>query len=264
MLNSLKVLILQRNQLLRFAVRDLQRRYLGSVLGLLWAVIQPLTTVAVIWFVFEIGFKVKTIHSSVPFSIWLLTAMIPWFFLVEVLNGSCYSVIEQSGIIKKMVISTELLPMVKVISGLIMHLVFLVIMLIIAVFFGLGPIANWLYILYFLISALVFLFAVALITSSISVFFRDMGQIVALVSQVGFWATPIFWDLAIVPEKYHFFFKLNPVYYITEGYRLSVLGSGFSSMGFIWTAYFWAVSICLLATGLWCFAKLKPHFNEVL
>jgi ABC-type polysaccharide/polyol phosphate export permease len=264
MLYSLKPLMLQRNQLFRFAARDLQRRYLGSVLGLLWAVIQPLTTVVVIWFVFEIGFKVKTVDSSVPFSIWLLSAMIPWFFLVEVLNGSCYSVIDQAGIIKKMVISTELLPMVKVISGLILHIVFVVIMLMIAVLFGLGPIVEWLYIVYFLICSIVFLFAIALITSSISVFFRDMGQIVGLVSQVGFWATPIFWDLAIVPEKYHTFFKLNPVYYITEGYRLSVLGSGFSGMSIAWTAYFWVISICLLITGVWCFARLKPHFNEVL
>ena len=85
--------------------------------------------------------------------------------------------------------------------------------------YDLMPSVYWLQIFYYLISATVFLLGLSWITSSVVIFFRDLGQFISMSIQFGFWLTPIFWSLSMVPEEYRWWFELNPAYYITQGYR---------------------------------------------
>ncbi|PKH01857.1 teichoic acid ABC transporter permease [Psychromonas sp. MB-3u-54] len=244
--------------------RDLQNRYLGSLLGGVWAFIQPLVTLLVMWFVFQVGFKAQPTPDGVPFTLWLVSAMIPWFFFSETLSNATNSIIDQADVVKKIVFKVSLLPIVKIISALIIHLFFIGILLSIAIAYGYYPTLNWLQIPYFLFCSLVLLLGISWITSSIVVFFRDIGQVVAVVIQLGFWGTPIFWQVGMIPEQYQWLFKLNPVFYITEGYRNSVTTDIWFWEDASWTSYYWLVTVFILLIGIICFKKLKPHFADVL
>ena len=102
------------------------------------------------------------------------------------------------------------------------------------------------------------------LTSAVTVFFRDITQIISIILQVGIWMTPIMWDIAIIPARLQWIFRINPIYYIVNGYREAILvGRGFWHNG-LWTLYFWAVTIIMFALGSGVFRRLKIHFADVL
>jgi lipopolysaccharide transport system permease protein/teichoic acid transport system permease protein len=102
------------------------------------------------------------------------------------------------------------------------------------------------------------------IVSSLNVFLRDVTQIVAVALQVGFWATPIFWDIQMMPKGYQSVFKLNPMFYIVQGYRESfIYFLPFWKHPFQ-TIYFWLFAISIFVVGALIFKKLKLQFPDVL
>ena len=111
---------------------------------------------------------------------------------------------------------------------------------------------------------IILILGISYITSSVVVFFRDMGQLVAMLLQIAFWATPIFWSVDMFPAKYHILFKLNPLYYLVEGYRDSMINHVWFWDKPLLTLYFWTIALGLLALGFSTFRKLKSHFADVL
>jgi len=85
-----------------------------------------------------------------------------------------------------------------------------------------------------------------------------------MVLQFGYWLTPVFWSLKMIPERYHFLVKLNPVYYITEGYRRSFIYKEWFWQHQTQTIYFWGVTILTLLLGLFVFSRLRDHFNDII
>ena len=102
------------------------------------------------------------------------------------------------------------------------------------------------------------------ITSSLIIFVRDVGQMVSMVLQFGFWMTPILWNIQMIPDKYQRFMKLNPAYYITEGYRNSLMSGTWFWEYPRWTMEFWIFTGFVFILGAILFLKLRPHFADVL
>jgi lipopolysaccharide transport system permease protein/teichoic acid transport system permease protein len=101
-------------------------------------------------------------------------------------------------------------------------------------------------------------------TSTLVIFFKDVGQIIAMLLQFGFWLTPVFYALKIVPQKYHFFIKLNPMYHIIEGYRDTfIYHKWFWEEPYVLMNY-WIITFFFLGLGSYLFKKLRPHFADVL
>ena len=101
-------------------------------------------------------------------------------------------------------------------------------------------------------------------TSAIMVFFRDLGQLINILLQIGMWMTPIMWQSTMIGEKYQRILKLNPMYYIVNGYRESILSKEWLWNHCLWTVYFWVLIFVLMFLGTKIFKKLKPHFADVL
>jgi len=153
---------------------------------------------------------------------------------------------------------------VKIISSLVTHLVFLIILLALLLFQSMDFSLYFFQFLYYLICLLVLASGLGWLFSSLNVFIRDVTQLVSLVLQVGFWATPIFWDIKMMPEKIQFILKLNPMFYIVQGYRES-----FIYFLPFWkhpyqTLYFWTVALLLFFLGCFVFRRLRPQFADVL
>lgn len=248
--------------LLDLAKNDFKMRYLGNTLGILWAFLQPTAMILLFWFVFSVGFKSKPIES-VPFILWLLAGLIPWFFFSESLQSATTSILDNSFLVKKVVFRVALLPIVKLLSALAIHFFFILFTLGIFIYYGYMPSIYWLQVGYYLFATIILVLGLSWITSSVVIFFRDLGQIVTMVLQFGFWITPVIWSVSIMPKEYISLIQLNPVYYLVQGYRESLI-----EQRWFWendlTLYFWIVTIAILVSGAFIFKRLRPHFADVL
>lgn len=245
------------------AKNDLRERYSGSVLGLAWAIVQPLFTICIMWFVFSFGFRAVPI-DDVPFILWLSAGMIPWFFLSESIITTSNCIVEKSYLVKKIVFNIALLPIVKILSAIFVHVFFLFVLVFMFIFHGFYPNVYIVQVIYYIFSSCCFIIALSYITSSIVVFSKDFGQVIVIAVQFLFWGTPIFWNLSLIPSEYRWIFKLNPCWYIVNGYRDTLIYGKWFWEDSIATIVFWIITIVLGIMGLTLFKKLRPHFADVL
>lgn len=256
-------IINNRRLLWELTKKDFKTRYLGSYLGILWAFIQPTITVLIFWFVFQVGFKSIPVDNF-PFVLWLITGMIPWFFISDSLSSATGAIIENTYLVKKVVFRVSLLPIVKIISAFLVHLFFVGVIFLLFMIYGYMPTIYNLQVFYYLIATSCLLLGVSWITATLNVFLKDVGQLVGMVLQFVFWGTPIFWSFKVIPEKYVILLKLNPVYYLIEGYRNSFIYNRWFWEDANLTIYFWVVTILIALCGALIFKKLRPHFADVL
>ncbi|MBT0663411.1 ABC transporter permease [Geobacter pelophilus] len=253
----------RRQLILEMTRRDFNAKYLGSYLGMLWAFVHPTVYIVILWFIFGYVFRSQPV-SGVPYIIWLSAGIIPWFFFSDALSSATSSILENSFLVKKVAFSIGILPLVKLLSTLVIHLFFMV--LIVLLFAGNGsiPPLQTLQIPYYLFASLVLLTGLSWLFSALIIFLRDIGQLVAMALQFLFWGTPIFWSVKQLPSKYQPIIKLNPVVYIVEGYRDSLINRVWFWEHWLQTVYFWVIAILLLLIGAVVFRRLRPHFADVL
>lgn len=259
----IRLIFLQKDLIISMAKREVATQYVGSLLGFTWTFIQPLVMIFVFWVVFSVGFRVQP-TNNVPFVVWLTAGMAAWFVFAEIVNGSAGAVVSNAHLIKKTLFQSQILPVIKIASCLVTHSVFLLVLIGLIVFQKMPFSFYYLQFIYYLLCICVFALGFGWAVSALNVFVRDVGQIVAVIIQVGFWATPIFWDISIMPPKIQTVFKLNPMFYIVQGYRESfIYFSPFWKHPYQ-TLYFWIVAVIVLVIGALIFKKLKPQFADVL
>lgn len=259
----LKVILQQRYLIFSMAKREIATKYIGSSLGFIWTFINPIVMIFIFWFVFSLGFKAKSIQD-VPFVVWLTAGMSIWFVFSDIVNGCVSVIIENANLIKKTLFYSPILPIIKIISNTVTHAIFLVILMILIVFQKMPLDFYYLQFLYYLFCMIVLALGIGWATSALNVFIRDIQQVVGISLQIGFWMTPIFWDIHLMPEKVQTILKLNPVFYLIQGYRDSfIYFIPFWRHPYL-TLYFWTVTITLFVIGAMIFKKLKPHFADVL
>jgi lipopolysaccharide transport system permease protein/teichoic acid transport system permease protein len=213
--------------------------------------------------VFEYGFKVPP-HHDYPFLLWLACGLIPWFFIAEALNTGCHAIKDNGFLVKKIVFNVSLLPLVKIASALAVHLLFICILLGLFFSYGYSASVHWLQLGYYLICLTGLLIALAWLTSAIVIFFPDLSQIIAMVTQLGFWLTPVFWDITAFPSTVTQYLYLNPFTYIVEGFRDSMVRGVWFWEHPIQTMLFWGGLIFLTLISRYTFKKLRPHFSDVM
>ena len=242
---------------------DFSRRHLGSLLGAFWAFAGPLATVGVLLFVFNVGFRSGPVNG-VPFDLWLISGLVVWFYISDAITSGCNSVIDYGFLVKKIPFRTELLPAVKICSSLYVHVINLVLLLVLFLYAGKWPTLYWLQLPYYLMCLVAFALSVAMTGAVIQVFFKDLQGVIAIAMQIGLWATPILWDAQILPERFRLLVHLNPVSYLVQGYRDSLLFNTwfFDRPG--QTAWFWGLTLGLLAIGHGIFRRTKHEFADVL
>lgn len=256
--------IFEQNYIIsQLIARDFKTRYLGSFLGLFWAFIHPLVTTLIFVFVFTVGFKAQPINNF-PFVLWLFAGIVPWFFFADALGSASNAILEYRFLVKNIAFKSAVLPIVKVFSTALIHMVFIVLVLLLFSAYGYKPSLYWLQLSYYLFALIVLLVGLTWITSSIIVFLKDIGQVISIFIQFGFWLTPIFWSLDLLPKSYHFIIKLNPVLYIVDGYRNCLVYNIWFWERPLYTAYFWLVAIMLFVGGAVLFRRLQPHFSDSL
>ncbi|RXJ85289.1 ABC transporter permease [Arcobacter sp. CECT 8985] len=253
-----------RKLLFTLAYNDFKQQYLGSYLGILWAVIRPALFIGVIWFVFTVGFKSRPTDDGTPFVLWLLCGMIPWFFFSEAVNKGMSAIVSNAYLVKKVAFRVSILPLVKVLSSLGIHIVLVCLLIIAFLLNGFFPTIYWLQLPYYIVCTVILTLGLGWLTSSLRVFIKDVGEIIGVVIQFGFWLTPIFWSFKIIPLKYHYLVKLNPMVYVVEGFRNTFISKVWFWQNINDTVQFWIITIVFLILGSIVFKRLRPHFGDVL
>ncbi len=258
-----KEIISSRQLFFTLAKNDFKAKYSGSVFGILWAFIQPLMTILVFWFIFQVGFKSSPIQGY-PFILWFACGYIPWVYFSDAVLSASSCLYDYNYLVKKVKFQTSLIPLVKVISSAFVHMFFIGFIIILFCFNGMMPSLYYLQAIYYFFCLTFLLIGISWIVSSISAFFKDIVQIVNIMLQIGFWIVPIFWNEISVSPTILFLLKTNPMFYIIRGYRDS-----FVDMIMFWhrpytTLLFWIETIVIFIGGALIYKKLNRHFSDVM
>ena len=232
-------------------------------MGAIWAILRPLIFISVIGFIFTVGFKKSLLDSEVPFVVHLLTGYIPWLFFSESISSCMNSFIQNRYLVNTANFRVGLLPVIRILTTLYSHLIFFLLLTIVLFYYEYYPDIYWLQLLFYTPCLILLILSFGLLIASLRVFSKDVAEVVGIILQIGFWVTPIFWSLSLIPQEYHSLISYNPMVYIIEGYRDSLVNK-------IW---FWEVSGFLnyliitsffLIFGKLIFTRLKPHFSDVI
>lgn len=259
-----------RKLIWKLSVNDFKTRYAGSYLGMVWAFVQPIVTILMYWFVFGqfMGQNKASLLGGgleVPYVLYLTAGLIPWFFFTEALTNGTTALLEYNYLVKKVVFKISILPIIKIVAASFIHGFFVLFLLILcAVGYGYYPDVYTIQLLYYSFCLFIFVLGLSYATCSIVIFFRDLTQIISIILQVGMWGTPILWQLNQAPEALQIIFKLNPVYYIVNGYRSALFEKQWFYEDFYSTMYFWIVTVVIFGVGALIFKRLKVHFADVL
>ena len=253
-----------RHLIWKLAKNDFKKRYAGSYLGAIWAMVQPVVTVALYYIVFEIIMDGASRTEEAPFVLFLTAGLVPWFFFSEALNAGTNALREYDYLVKKVVFKISILPIIKIIAATFIHMFFILILLVIAAIYHHYPSIYTIQILYYSGCLFLLVLAVCYTTCAIVVFFKDLSQIISILLQIGMWATPIMWDINTIPENWQKLIKINPLVYIVNGYRSAVYKQEWFFQDFFSTVYFWIFTVVVFGIGTMVFKRLKVHFADVL
>ncbi len=254
-----------RHLIWKLAKNDFKKRYAGSYLGAVWAMVQPVVTVAMYYVVFDVIMGTgNAMVPDKPYVLFLTAGLVPWFYFNEALNSGTNALLEYNYLVKKVVFKISVLPIIKIIAATFIHVFFALVMLVIAAIYGYYPSVYTLQLIYYSFCLFVFVLGLCYSTCAIMVFFKDIGQIISILLQIGMWATPILWDVNGLSSTVQMIVKINPLVYIVNGYRSAIFEKAWFWEDFYSTMYFWIVTVVVFGIGALVFKRLKVHFSDVL
>lgn len=257
-----------RKLIWKLAKNDFKKRYAGSYLGIIWAMAQPVVTVLMYWIVFDKVFDTRSqlVASGleVPYVLYLTAGLVPWFYFSEAITQGTMALVEYDYLVKKVVFNISILPIIKVIAATFIHAFFVVVLLIISIAYGYYPSIYTLQIVYYSFCLFLLVLGMSYLTCAIVVFIRDLQQVINIALQIGMWATPILWNITMLPDNIKTLFKLNPLVYIVNGYRSAIYEKVWFWEHFYSSTYFWIFTISMFCIGTLIFRRMRSHFADVL
>ncbi|MCK6601701.1 MAG: ABC transporter permease [Bacteroidetes bacterium] len=256
---NLKELYAYKDLLFTLAYRDLRVRYAQTVLGFLWAGLQPLATLVIFTLVFGRVAKVDT--GSIPYPLFALAGMSAWTYFAFVMNQAGTSVIGARGMITKIYFPRLIIPLSKSIVGLVDFFVTFSFLLILMTYYGIWPTVNVVFFPFFLFLSLLSGLTVGIWLSALTVRFRDFQHIVSYISQLGIYLTPIAYPASLVPDHLRVLFFLNPMAGVIEGFRWSLIGTEAPDPLMFLSA---GLMVVLFITGLYYFRKTEKTMADIV
>ncbi len=200
------------------ALKELRVRYKRSVLGFLWALLNPALLMLVLTAVFG-----TVMRFNIPrYSIFLLSMLLPWTFFSQALAYSVDSVVGNGELLKKIYVAKLVFPLAAVVSNIINFLLSLIPLLLLVVALRFPVHLTWFYLPIPMVGLFLFTLGTSLLFATANVFYRDVSHIVQVLLSAWFYFSPIIYSLDFIPHKYQWFFRLNPLLYVLNGFRLGI------------------------------------------
>lgn len=252
----------RNRELLYFlAWRDIKVRYKQTVLGMLWAILQPVLTMAVfaIFFGRLAGIDQKI---SVPYPLFAFCALLPWQLFAFAIGQSTNSLVSNERLITKVYFPRIIIPMSSVFAGLSDFTVSFFVLALLLCVYGIMPSAAVLFIIPLIVLAILTALGVGVWLSALNVKYRDVRYTVPFLTQLWLFVTPIAYPSSLVPEKWRIVYAINPMAGVVEGFRWSLLGSGNPPGIMLLVSTLAAMAILL--SGMYYFRRVERTFADVV
>ncbi len=236
------------------AQKELRVRYKRSILGFLWALLNPALMMLVLTLVFGTIMRFSIDH----YAVFLLSMLLPWTFFSQSLAYSVESIVGNGELLKKVKVARLVFPVASVISNIINFLLSLLPLMLLIVFMRFPLHWTWVYLPVPMLGLFLFTLGASFLFATVNVFYRDVSHIVQIILQAWFYFSPIIYSLDFVPAKYHWIFRLNPLLYVLNGFRLGIYYGIMPSMGSIVLSM--ACGLASLAVGFAIFRRYQNSF----
>jgi ABC-type polysaccharide/polyol phosphate export permease len=236
------------------ALKELRVRYKRSVLGFLWALLNPALLMLVLTLVFG-----TIMRFSIPdYAIFLLSVLLPWTFFTQSLSYSVESIVGNGELLKKVYVAKLVFPVAAVLSNVI-NFVLSLIPLIILIFALRFPLHwTWVYVPLAMISLSLFTLGASFFFATANVFYRDISHVIQIVLSAWFYFTPIIYPLDLIPKRYQWLFRLNPMLHVLNGFRLGIYYGLVPSIQTVAMALLWGVVTLII--GFSVFRRYQNSF----
>jgi lipopolysaccharide transport system permease protein len=242
--------------------REFQVKYTGSVLGMLWAVFQPLAMIFVYTFIFsEIMRSKLSGMETIPYaySIYLCAGVLTWGLFSETLMNCVNVFLVNANLMKKVFFPRICLPIITMSSAFLNFIIGFILFLIFMVLIGRFPINGFVFFLIVLIAQMMFSVTLGIGLGVLNVFFRDIGQMLSVVLQFWFWFTPVVYPVTVIPEQFRWLVNLNPMYHIIRGYQnIFVYNQSPDIISIV------GVFLLSLVLGFWSLNIYRKHVGEMV
>lgn len=241
-----------------FVLRDLKSRYKGSVLGYLWTLLNPLLMMLVYVIVFSVVVRIKVEN----YPIFLLTGILPWTFFNSTISKAMESLRANDNLMMKIYFPREIFPIASIATGIVDFLLSLLVLIPFLIIYKINISTEILLIPLVLLLQIILILGISLFLSCLAVYFRDIINIFTVVIRFWFYLTPILYPYTMVPERFQFYYLLNPMSIIIYMYRYAILGTEMPGMG---TTYICVlVSVLLFLVGYWFFSSREADLIKRL
>jgi len=260
MLKFIKEIIEYREVLYTLVTRDIKVRYKQTLVGVVWAILQPIFMMWIFSIIFD---KFTNLPSEgVPYSIFCLTALVPWTFFTNAINLGVPSLVDNESLITKIYFPREILPLSSISAAMVDFFVAAIIYAVILIFMKIKiGLIIFMVIPVFMIQ-LLFTLGAVFFASALNVFYRDVKFIIPFVVQIGMFATPIVYSTLMISDKYKKFYMLNPMAGVIDSYRRIILNSSPPNMQYLWNSF--AVSLAVFILGYVYFKFVESSFADAI
>lgn len=240
----------------------LRDRFLGSSLGLIWAIVNPILMLTIFTFVFGFVFKIKLpgAETSLTYLIWLISGYGPWLAISDGISSGTSAVSSNGGLVKNIAFKTELLPLSYSLLGLVPLLVSAAYLLILMLINGGYTYSSGIFVLPVVACQMIFVGGIVLYLSCLNVFLRDVALVLPNILMIIMFASPIFYPLDSLPVIAKKIIQFNPIYVIADSYRQVILEGKIMSLSRF--SYLFIVSSVVFVSGLIFFRKFKTYFDS--
>ena len=256
--NTIKEILDYKELIKNLVVRDLKVRYKRSILGVFWALLEPLLLMILFTVIFSIFLRIQI----EKYPVFVLSGILPWSLFSSALSYSAGSIAENATLIKKIYFPREIIPLTVIISRLVNFLLSLGLLFIFLIAFKIKFTYNLAYLPLILIVQLLLISGLCLFLAALNTFYHDVSFILQFILFGWFYFTPIFYPLTMVPTRYLSLYLLNPMTIIVHSYR-SILFYG-KPPDFFYFLISSILSIFCFLIGIYVFRRLESRFAEVL
>jgi lipopolysaccharide transport system permease protein len=249
-----------RELLFFFAWRDIKVRYRQTVMGVLWAIIQPIFTMVIFSLFF--GRLANIPSDGLPYPIFSFAALVPWTFFANALTQASNSLVINGAMLKKIYFPRLALPIATVLAGVVDFALAFIVLLGIMLFYGFVPTANVLWLPFFALLALVTSIGVSLWLAAMNVQFRDVRYTLPFLTQAWLFVTPIAYPSSLLAEPWRTIYGLNPMAGVVEGFRWALLGTDTAPGSMMIVSSL--VALILLVSGAFYFRRMEQSFADVV
>jgi len=253
--------LIRYRDLIKFLIlRDMKIRYQQTLLGGLWAIIQPLGTTAAFTLVF--GKLAHVPSEGIPYPLFSFTGLVIWTFFNQAMTGAVGSLIGSTQLVEKVYFPRLVLPLSSILRGLPDLAIAFACLIVAMLAYGVIPGLRALWVIPFTLLALVAATGVGCGLGAINVRFRDVRQTMPLLTQIWLFLTPVAYPASLAPERWRPFLGLNPMTGVVEGYRWALLGGSAPSVALLSLSILSAV--VMLIAGVAIFRRMERSFADII